>query len=105
LAHAKAVLNLPKVREREPLDPGAIVISKHPNRLRYLREINGMSQKDAAQGLGVPTPTLNRHEQGNRSLDGFTIQRYAEFYGVTPFELFVSKEAVQDAASEEAAPV
>lgn len=68
------------------------VIAKHPNRLRFLREAVGMSQTDAAEALCMPTPTLNRHEQGNRSLDGFTIERYALFYGVTPYELFVSKQ-------------
>jgi len=73
-------------------NPDAVKVSKYPNRLRFLRESFGLEQQDAARTLGIDKSTLNRHEQGNRSLDGFTIQRYAEFYGVSPYELFVEKD-------------
>lgn len=62
---------------------------KHPNRLRELRLQRGISQADMATLLGVKQPTVNRHEQGNRSLDGFAIERYAKIHGVSPYELFV----------------
>lgn len=63
--------------------------NKYPNRLRELREKRQLTQADVATILGVKQPTINRHEQGNRSLDGFAIEKYARFYNVSPYELFV----------------
>ncbi len=63
--------------------------NKYPNRLRELREKRQLTQADVALILGVKQPTINRHEQGNRSLDGFAIEKYARFYNVSPYELFV----------------
>lgn len=64
-------------------------VVKHPNRLKELRAIHKLDQKDVARALKIPAPTVNRHENGNRSMDGFMIERYAYFYGVSPYEIFV----------------
>ena len=62
---------------------------RHPNRLKELREERGWTQIDVAERVGFPQPTYNRHERGNRGLDGTAIDRYARLFGVSPFALFV----------------
>lgn len=57
-----------------------------------LRLAKGVSQVELANLLGVKQPTVNRHERGNRSLDALAIERYARFYNVSPYELFVETE-------------
>jgi len=81
-------------------------VIRHPNRLKELRQSFGLEQKDVAKALSIPAPTLNRHENGNRSIDGFMIERYAKFYGVTPYEIFVPADhAVEYAVTPPAAEV
>lgn len=67
---------------------------KYPNRLRALREGRKLTQAQVGQMVGLTESAVNRHEQGNRSLDGLAIDRYARFYGVSAYELFVSPEEV-----------
>lgn len=66
---------------------------RHPNRLAELRDARQLTQSDIAKLLGMTAATVNRHERGNRSLDGFAIERYAKFYGVSPYELFVPADS------------
>lgn len=66
---------------------------RHPNRLAELRDRRQLSQSDIAKLLGMTAATVNRHERGNRALDGFAIERYAKFYGVSPYEIFVPAES------------
>lgn len=66
-----------------------VLTVRHPNRIRELRNARQLNQKELGQLIGLPQPTVNRHENGNRSLDGFAIERYAKFFGVSPYELFV----------------
>lgn len=61
---------------------------KYPNRLRILRTSRGMLQKEVGQRLGITEASVNRHENGNRSLGAFEIEQYARLYNVTPYELF-----------------
>lgn len=61
----------------------------YPNRIYFLRRQRKMSQKDVAVALGLRQPTVNRHENANRSLDAFMIEKYARLFGVPPYELFV----------------
>lgn len=68
-------------------------IPKHPNRLRELRDRAKLNQAQVAVLKGTTQPTINRHEQGNRSLNGFDIEWYANLYGVTPYEIFVPLES------------
>ena len=65
---------------------------RYPNRLRELRQKNKLSQKAVARAIGLKQPTVNRHENENRSIDAYTADRYARFYGVSPYELFVDPD-------------
>lgn len=81
---------------------------RHPNRLFELRNIRNLSQKEVAQLVGMTQPTVNRHENGNRSLDGFAIERYAKLYAVSPYEIFVERDHVveySDSSDESESPV
>jgi hypothetical protein len=49
----------------------------------------GKSQSEVGKDLGWKSPVVNRHELGNRALDGFAIERYARYYNVSPYEIFV----------------
>lgn len=66
---------------------------RHPNRLAELRDTRKLTQSDIAKLLGMTAATVNRHERGNRALDGFAIERYAKFYGVSPYEIFVPADS------------
>lgn len=67
--------------------PAAAV--RRPNRLRELREAEGLTQSEMARRLSIKIATLNRHEQMNRAIDALSIERYATFFNVNAFELFV----------------
>jgi transcriptional regulator with XRE-family HTH domain len=79
------------------MDPAALMpltkaIPKHvkfPNRLRELRVAKGLGQAKLGELVGLTAAAVNRHERGNRSLDGMAIDRYADVLGVSPYELFV----------------
>lgn len=75
---------------------------RYPNRLRELRELSNLSQAAAARAMAMSQSTLNRHEQGNRDLDAVAMQRYARFYGVSTYELFVPVDHELEYAVEEA---
>lgn len=68
---------------------------RYPNRLRELREkkLNAnrepFSLREVAEEIGISHVAIARHETGDRQPDGFQIERYARYYGVTPYELFV----------------
>lgn len=64
------------------------------NRLRELRTKRGLSQEHAAAMVGYDISTVNRHENGNRGLDGSAIDRYAKLYQVSAYELFVDPTTV-----------
>lgn len=51
-----------------------------------------MTQAQVGKMTGVKHATVNRHENGNRGLDGFAIERYAKLFGVSPYELFVKPD-------------
>lgn len=67
-------------------------VIRRQNRLRELRENEGIKQTELARRLGIKVATLNRHEQMNRSIDALSIERYARFFGVSPYELFVPED-------------
>lgn len=62
---------------------------KFPNRLRELRRGRQLTQEEAATLTGFSLSAVNRHENGNRSMDGPTMEAYAKLYGVTAYELYV----------------
>lgn len=54
-----------------------------PQRLRYLREKHGLSQKDLAQKFGISNFALSRYERGEADPDSELIKKFAEFFGVS----------------------
>ncbi len=62
---------------------------KYPNRLQEIRRSLDITQEQVSIALGIGQSAISRHEQMNRSLSGIDIERYARFYGVFPYELFV----------------
>lgn len=75
---------------------------RYPNRLRELREAADLSQAAAARALAMSQSTLNRHEQGNRDIDAVAIERYARFYQVANYELFVPSDHELEYSTDEA---
>ena len=52
-------------------------------RLRRAREALRMTQKEAAEIIGVHPSTLNKYESGNSEPDFETLAKLAKFYGVS----------------------
>ena len=79
-------------------------VIRRQNRLRELREAEGLTQSELARRLAIKVTTLNRHEQMNRSIDALSIERYARYFNVHPYELFVPEdhELEYEPASEDA---
>lgn len=48
-----------------------------------LREDKGLSQKEAAQGIGISNVVLNRYEKNKNKPDPEMLSRLADFYGVS----------------------
>lgn len=53
-------------------------------KLRYLRTQKGITQREAAEALGVCMQTYNRYENGNRPLQLKFIAKASKFYNVPP---------------------
>ncbi|MCM1579383.1 MAG: helix-turn-helix domain-containing protein [Ruminococcus sp.] len=53
------------------------------NRLKILRKDRGLSQKDIADHLGVTQQAYQKYEQGTSEMTGSTINKIADFYGVS----------------------
>jgi ribosome-binding protein aMBF1 (putative translation factor) len=62
---------------------------QYPNRIRELRLARNWLQDELAAMVGLTAAAVNRHERGNRDLDGWTIERYAIVFQVSPYALFV----------------
>jgi transcriptional regulator with XRE-family HTH domain len=67
---------------------------RFPNRLKEIREALDITQEQVSIALGIGQSAISRHERMNRSLSGIDIERYARFYGVFPYEIFV--EPIED---------
>ncbi|KZK85738.1 MULTISPECIES: XRE family transcriptional regulator [unclassified Pseudovibrio] len=62
------------------------------DRLKSAREKAGFSSAaDAAEALGIKTPTYTHHENGTRKPKSNAIERYARFFGVDATWLFFGK--------------
>jgi transcriptional regulator with XRE-family HTH domain len=59
------------------------MIGTLPKRLRYLREKRGLAQKYVAEKIRVKNNTLSGYESGRREPDNQTLNKLADFYGVT----------------------
>lgn len=53
------------------------------DRLRCLREIRGLTQKEAAKRMGISRTTYSNYESGNREPDIDTLVKIADFYEVS----------------------
>lgn len=52
-------------------------------RLKELRNANDLSQKELAEKLGYKQGTISQWEMGRRMLDVETLERIADFFGVS----------------------
>lgn len=76
------------------------------SRLRFLRERNGLLQKEAAEKLNIGQVTYNRYEKGEREPDINTLKKLAEFFNVTTDYLLgndieTAKQEITDAVSDD----
>lgn len=53
------------------------------DRIRYLRELNNLSQKKLADALGLTNTQLSRYERGERNPEPETIKLVADYFDVT----------------------
>ncbi|MGI6010170.1 MAG: helix-turn-helix domain-containing protein [Ruminococcus sp.] len=58
-----------------------------PEKLRELRQANGLSQKKLAEKLGVAQSSINYWEKGQRVPSSDAIQKIADFFKLTTDEL------------------
>ena len=56
-------------------------------KLKYYRKQKGVSQADIAKYLGIAPNSYSRYESGNRQPDIETLQKLADFFGVSIDEL------------------
>ncbi|GAF14175.1 negative regulation of the defective prophage PBSX genes [Bacillus sp. JCM 19046] len=67
------------------------------DRIRSLREKEGLTQKALAQKLDIPHQNLSNYERNFRQPDYETLQKVADYYAVTTdFLLGRSKRSSQD---------
>ena len=52
-------------------------------RLREIREQSGFNQSEVAAELGISRQSYNFYENGKRDPDTLTLQKIADFFGVT----------------------
>ncbi|MBJ8115428.1 helix-turn-helix transcriptional regulator [Bacillus cereus] len=53
------------------------------DRIRYLRELNNLSQKRLSDALGLTNTQLSRYERGERNPEPETIKLIADYFDVT----------------------
>ena len=62
------------------------------NRLREVRERAGLSQKDVAEELDLPSHSaLSKIERGQQKIDSIQLQALSDLYGVTLDELLAKE--------------
>ncbi|NLB53186.1 MAG: helix-turn-helix transcriptional regulator [Syntrophomonadaceae bacterium] len=59
-----------------------------PNRVKYYRELMGLTQKEVAEIIGISRQYLSEIENFKRNVGGRIIQALAKLLGVTTEELF-----------------
>ncbi len=72
------------VLERRPIEPEDRPDPAIAARLAAARRTAGLSQKDAADKLGVGVPALSLWEGGKRSVSTRRLMQLADAYGVDP---------------------
>ena len=63
------------------------------NRIKEIREANGMMQKDLAELVSVSPPYLHDLENNRRGAKPETLQRIADVLGVSVNDLIIEKDA------------
>jgi transcriptional regulator with XRE-family HTH domain len=60
---------------------------KYPNRIRFLREQQGMTQTDLGRLVGLPQTHISTFEMGKRQLNQVWMAKFAKALGVHPADL------------------
>lgn len=58
------------------------------SRLKQLRKKSGLTQKETADALGIPSPTYSGYENGNRTPDMNALNTVADYFNVSIDYLF-----------------
>lgn len=58
-------------------------MTKLSEQLFLLRKERGLTQAEAAKGMGIPFSTYRRYEKNEREPDASTLVQMADFYQVT----------------------
>lgn len=53
------------------------------NKVKYLREVHGLTKTDLAEKVGVSRSAITRYESGERRLNAEVALRLASFFGVS----------------------
>ena len=53
------------------------------NRIKEIRERNGLKQSDLAKKMNCTTTSISRYESGEREIDSETINRICDIFNVT----------------------
>lgn len=67
------------------------------DRLREVREKQGLRQKDVSSALSIAANVISRYETGERTPDPSTLARFAKYYGVSTDYLLGLSDALHDA--------
>ena len=68
--------------------------------MRHMRKARNISQRDAAQYLGVKQPAYSRLESGGTVLSVTQLSRICEFFKITPSEFLEKVEFVKSSLIE-----
>jgi transcriptional regulator with XRE-family HTH domain len=77
--------------------------TKAPNRIRELREAQGLSQAELARQINVTPPALQKVEIGSRKLDQQWMRRIAKALGCDPADLLPPEDNPWSLTDEERA--
>jgi transcriptional regulator with XRE-family HTH domain len=70
------------------------IIVSHAKKLRFLRKKSDKTQQDLANHLGLSQQAYSKLENGETSFSDETIDKLANFFGITPAEFESSSESV-----------
>lgn len=70
------------------------IIVSHAKKLRFLRKKSDKTQQDLANHLGLSQQAYSKLENGETSFSDETIDKLANFFGITPAEFESPSESV-----------
>lgn len=71
-----------------------------PERLKELRLKKGLTQKEVAEQFGIKQPNYQQWESGKRKPSSETLQKFADFFGVS-MDYLAGKEEEDELANVE----